>query len=139
MTNDCLAEQAAVDTLERKLADAQNDLNNAPAQKDIDAARRQIKDMEDLIAKYKDTKGYRKRIKEWKAEIRKNIKKLDKAIEPIKPLTRAIDKIGRELGKAKAALERCEDEQRERAERPHDFSGAQCWCGSSGMHGGQPR
>jgi 16S rRNA C967 or C1407 C5-methylase (RsmB/RsmF family) len=136
----CEAERVALKALQRKLREAQKRLEDSPAQKNRDLAESQIKHMDELVAKYKDTRGYKKRIKEWKAEKRKNEKKLDDAIETITPLTRDIHEIGNELGAADAALDRCLQEERKRAERPHINTGEPCWCGERGMHAaGTPR
>jgi chromosome segregation ATPase len=133
MPNDCEAEQAALEALQKKLDDAHKRYVNAPEQQERRQAEDQIKHMDELLAKYKDTRGYKKRIKEWKAEKRKNEKKLDDAIDALKPLGRAREKIRDELDAADVALRRCLGE-------PHDNSGALCWCGERGMHAaGTPR
>jgi hypothetical protein len=144
MSNGCEAEQAALQALQKKLLEAQERYENAPQNKkdDVELAESQIKHMDELIAKYKDTRGYKKRIKEWKAEKRKNEKKLDDRAKANTPLTRAIFDIRNELSAASDALERCLEEERKRTERrPHDNSGeATCWCGERGMHAaGTPR
>jgi hypothetical protein len=133
MPNDCEAERAALEALDKKQRDAHKRYKNAPEQKARKQAEDQIEEMNKLIAKYKNTRGYKKRIGEWKAEKAKNEKKLDDAIESLKPLARARDDIAKEQAAADVALRRCLGE-------PHDNSGALCWCGERGMHAaGTPR
>ena len=141
MPNGCEAERAALEALQKKLLEAQRRLEHEQAQRDPALAESQIKHMDELIAKYKDTRGYKKRIKEWKEERRKNEKRLDEAVDAITPLTRDIHDIGNELRTAGETLDRCLEEERNRTERrPHDNSGALCWCGERGMHAaGTPR
>jgi hypothetical protein len=141
MPNGCEAERAAVRALDKKQRDAHKRYENAPEQKIRELAESQIKHMEELIAKYKDTRGYKKRIKEWTAEKRKNEKKLNKAIDSMNALARARDDISKEQEAANEALERCLEEERNRTEeRPHINTGALCWCGERGMHAaGTPR
>lgn len=124
---------AALKALQQELLDAQRRLENSQAVKDRDLAKSQIKHMDELIAKYKDTRGYKKRIKEWKAEKRKNEKRADNAVKEVTQLTRAIREIRNELDAADVALRRCLGE-------PHIQNGALCWCGDRGIHAaGTPR